>query len=235
MPDSEARWSVSSSPEFLVASHLNPERPKKQYPQAALVRALVLWPVFVVLVSICGEELRRAWIKIRQPIQKSVAKTKELAAHNLEKHEGSTSEIIMTKQEALNIFGLSDELSGKKLKLSYKKLALKYHPDRNPIDTSTEKMKELNKAYAILLKCVSDVDCSLHQQVESSNSSLHAALKILKSLDDVDVEIIGNWILISGGTFKHINALISIGCRIININVVNGAQIGSSNLLLEWS
>ncbi|HAN2841652.1 TPA: DnaJ domain-containing protein, partial [Escherichia coli O25b:H4-ST131] len=37
----------------------------------------------------------------------------------------------MNVQEALNIFGLSGELTEQDIKTAYKKAALKYHPDRN--------------------------------------------------------------------------------------------------------
>ncbi|OZZ43770.1 DnaJ domain-containing protein, partial [Klebsiella pneumoniae] len=39
----------------------------------------------------------------------------------------------MNIQEALNVFGLSGDLTEKDIKAAYKKAALKYHPDRNPL------------------------------------------------------------------------------------------------------
>lgn len=40
--------------------------------------------------------------------------------------------------------------SGDEIKLAYKRMAIKYHPDRNREKDAEEKMKLINKAYAIL-------------------------------------------------------------------------------------
>jgi molecular chaperone DnaJ len=52
-----------------------------------------------------------------------------------------------------DILGVSKDASADELKKAYRKLALKYHPDRNPGDNeSAEKFKKINEAYA----CLSD-------------------------------------------------------------------------------
>ncbi|AGS33265.1 molecular chaperone with C-terminal Zn finger domain protein [Candidatus Nasuia deltocephalinicola str. NAS-ALF] len=49
------------------------------------------------------------------------------------------------------ILGLSKEASIDDIKMSYKKLAMKYHPDRNPNDPkSEEKFKDIKEAYEFL-------------------------------------------------------------------------------------
>ncbi len=51
------------------------------------------------------------------------------------------------------ILGLDNGSSLKKVRKAYRKLVLKYHPDKHPdMDDSGEIMKELNSAYAILYR-----------------------------------------------------------------------------------
>ncbi|MDT1190548.1 J domain-containing protein, partial [Escherichia coli] len=51
----------------------------------------------------------------------------------------------MNIQQALNIFGLSGELTEQDVKKAYKQAALKFHPDRNPV--GAEMMKAVNAAF----------------------------------------------------------------------------------------
>jgi len=57
----------------------------------------------------------------------------------------------MTKKDYYDVLGVSRDVSTEEIKKAYRKLALKYHPDRNPGDTSAEeKFKEATEAYEIL-------------------------------------------------------------------------------------
>ena len=57
----------------------------------------------------------------------------------------------MAKRDYYEILGAKKDSSAEDLKKAYRKLAMKYHPDRNPDDKEAEqKFKELNEAYDVL-------------------------------------------------------------------------------------
>ena len=56
-----------------------------------------------------------------------------------------------TKRDYYEVLGVSRDADAKTLKSAFRKLAMKYHPDRNPDDPESERMfKELNEAYGVL-------------------------------------------------------------------------------------
>jgi molecular chaperone DnaJ len=58
---------------------------------------------------------------------------------------------MSTKQDYYEILGVQRNATDDVLKASYRKLALKYHPDRNPDDKAAEdKFKEAAEAYEVL-------------------------------------------------------------------------------------
>ena len=57
----------------------------------------------------------------------------------------------MSKRDYYEVLGVSRSASENELKSAYRKLAMKFHPDRNPGDrTAEEKFKEAAEAYAVL-------------------------------------------------------------------------------------
>ena len=65
----------------------------------------------------------------------------------------------MSKRDYYDVLGVSKSASDSELKKAFKKLAMKYHPDRNPDDDSAaEKFKEAAEAYDVL----SDPQKNLH-------------------------------------------------------------------------
>ena len=57
----------------------------------------------------------------------------------------------VSKADYYEVLGVSRDSSEQELKSAYRKLALKYHPDRNPGDhTAEEKFKEASEAYQVL-------------------------------------------------------------------------------------
>ncbi|RME24682.1 MAG: molecular chaperone DnaJ, partial [Candidatus Zixiibacteriota bacterium] len=57
----------------------------------------------------------------------------------------------MTKRDYYEVLGVSREAGEAEIKAAYRKLAMKYHPDRNPGDhTAEERFKEATEAYEVL-------------------------------------------------------------------------------------
>lgn len=58
----------------------------------------------------------------------------------------------MSKRDYYEVLGVERTASEEEIKKSYRKLALKFHPDRNPNDkASEEKFKEIGEAYEVLM------------------------------------------------------------------------------------
>src|SRR5258705_7610136 len=57
----------------------------------------------------------------------------------------------VTKVDYYEVLSVSRDASDSELKTAYRKLAMQYHPDRNPNDPSSEaKFKECSEAYSVL-------------------------------------------------------------------------------------
>ena len=57
----------------------------------------------------------------------------------------------MAKRDYYEVLGVSRTASGDEIKKAYRRLAMKYHPDRNKEDSGAEtKFKEAKEAYEVL-------------------------------------------------------------------------------------
>ena len=57
----------------------------------------------------------------------------------------------MSKRDYYEILGIDKGASASEIKKAYRKLALKFHPDKNPDDSAAEeKFKEAAEAYEVL-------------------------------------------------------------------------------------
>lgn len=126
----------------------------------------------------------------------------------------------MNIQEALNVFGLSGELTEQDIKTAYKKASLKHHPDRNqgcPI--ATEMMKAINCAFDFLMQNIEKINVFQSEEATAHynyGDELLNALKELHALSGVIFEVTGNWIWISGDAKTHKEALKAMDCKWAN-------------------
>jgi len=57
---------------------------------------------------------------------------------------------MATKRDYYEILGVKKEASKAEIKSAYRKMALKFHPDKNKAKDAEEKFKEINEAYQVL-------------------------------------------------------------------------------------
>ncbi len=56
----------------------------------------------------------------------------------------------MAKRDYYEVLGVPRDCSDEEVKKAFRRLALQYHPDRNPSPDASEKFKEINEAYQVL-------------------------------------------------------------------------------------
>lgn len=57
---------------------------------------------------------------------------------------------MAAKRDYYEVLGVTKESSNDEIKKQYRKLALKFHPDRNKSSDAAEHFKEISEAYAVL-------------------------------------------------------------------------------------
>ena len=59
----------------------------------------------------------------------------------------------MAKRDYYDVLGVTKSASKDDIKKAYRKLALKYHPDKYKEQDANVKFQSINEAYRVLLKC----------------------------------------------------------------------------------
>lgn len=85
----------------------------------------------------------------------------------------------MTKRDYYEVLGLAKNASDEEIKKSYRKLAMKYHPDRNPDDdgTAEAKFKEVGEAYEHLSDAKKREQYDQFGHQESGGSHSHGGFR----------------------------------------------------------
>jgi molecular chaperone DnaJ len=101
----------------------------------------------------------------------------------------------VSKRDYYEVLGVNRNATEQELKSAYRKLALQYHPDRNPGDHSAEeKFKEINEAYGVLSNAESRsrYDRFGHAGVGSSASSGAWAAPDFGGFEDILGDLFGD-------------------------------------------
>ena len=103
------------------------------------------------------------------------------------------------------------------LKSVYKKLAMEHHPDRGgDLRIMQAVNSEYDRVFAVL-KDLQNIDAERPEtktrKTTETPGEFRAIVDMLLKLSDVEVELCGSWLWISGDTYRHREALKSCGCR----------------------
>ena len=120
----------------------------------------------------------------------------------------------MSKRDFYEVLGVDKTANQQEIKKAYRKLAMKYHPDRNPL--GAELMKAVNAAFDFLMANIDKIN-SFQSTDENAHynygDDMESVLNVLTGLSGLVYEVIGNWIWISGETREHKDTLKEIGCK----------------------
>lgn len=116
----------------------------------------------------------------------------------------------MNINEALNVLNLTGTVTKEQITKAYKRMAFRYHPDRN--ETGAEMMKVINAAYEFLKSL--DVDELTHTDEANAynySEDLEAIISEVLKMQGVIIEICGNWVWLSGETKAYKEQIKDLG------------------------
>ena len=113
------------------------------------------------------------------------------------------------------------------VKKTYKKLAIKYHPDLNKERDTTAVMAEINNEYEKAFNCYKNIHSSDNaKQAENGATSEYNTAEtpemfrdIINGLihcDGVNIDIVGSWVWLTGSTYEYRETIKGLGFKWAN-------------------
>ena len=97
-----------------------------------------------------------------------------------------------TKRDYYDVLGVARSASDAEIKRAYRKLALKYHPDKNPGDQEAENLfKEAAEAYEILSSAEKRARYDRHGHAGVHAREFHSASDVMSSFGDIFEALFG--------------------------------------------
>ena len=111
------------------------------------------------------------------------------------------------KRDYYEVLGVSRESSEQEIKSAYRKLALQFHPDRNPNNPEAEeKFKECSEAYAILADAEKRAAYDRYGHAGISGAGVGFDASAFQDLGDIFGDFFGFGELFGGGTRRRTRA-----------------------------
>ncbi|MDP1666874.1 MAG: DnaJ domain-containing protein [Methylobacter sp.] len=119
----------------------------------------------------------------------------------------------MSVKEALSILGLSAFADQEAIKTAYRKVCIKYRPNKNP--AGLKMMKAVNAAYRFLKETAyNGAEHPIQEEVNTDfGDMLNDAINAVIGLDGVSIEICGAWVWLFGNTRAHKESIKASGYR----------------------
>lgn len=113
----------------------------------------------------------------------------------------------MNHNDAASILGLAGEITSEMVDKAYRKLAMKFHPDRNP--AGAEMMKALNEAREALRNFAGTVTPGTADYGDLLNDAINAIVECA----GLEIEVCGTWVWVGGDTVTHKATIKEAGYR----------------------
>ena len=107
----------------------------------------------------------------------------------------------MKMSDAAKLLEINGTITPSITKKAYKKACIKFHPDRNP--AGEEMMKAINQAFEALKDFEGEVESGGLDYSELLNNALSKIINI----PNINIEVCGAWVWVTGDTRPHAKAL----------------------------